>query len=97
MRVKPKRARNQQQRSARRGQQLELTPAMEERNDELDNATQEYLETLLEDYNLEWDYGLIGDVLQAAVDVLSANHGRSVRWPAIITNHDGSQEYGGLL
>jgi len=70
---------------------LELTPEMEKRNDEVENAVYECL-CILTEKNLEWNVEIIYDALNAIKKVL-AGHGLRVRHPAIETDENGNQRY----
>jgi hypothetical protein len=71
--------------------ELEITPEMEERNDEIDNSVFECVSTLSEK-ELEWDMQLIGEVTDAIKSVLE-RYGITVRHPGVVTEADGSQHY----
>ena len=74
---------------------LELTTEMTERIDEIDNAVYEMLCTLLEvnEDEFEWNMHIIGSVLDSVIKNLWESHGLKVRYPGIVKNEDGSQEY----
>lgn len=71
-------------------EELELTDAQSERIDEIYNAVFELCKTMTEDENLEWDMAFIGDIADYAAETL-CNIGKRVRFPAIVTNEDGTQ------
>lgn len=75
----------------KQGDELELTDEMLERLDEIDNTVYACICTLAEK-PIEWDMEIIGEVTEKIRSVLE-KHGIQMRWPAIVTNEDGTQEY----
>lgn len=57
----------------------ELNDVQLARLDEIDNATQTYIESLVQT-DVEWDMRLIGNIKDAAIDILSA-HGYDIEHP----------------
>lgn len=71
-------------------EELELDDAQIARIDEVHNAVMEMCRVLCEDPQLEWDMAFIGEIADIAAEVL-ARQGKKVRYPAVVTNEDGSQ------
>lgn len=73
-------------------QEVELNAEQLSRNDEIDNAAYQFILTLLEKSEDEFDWNMqyIGNVTDAAVSVLNAM-GLRVRWPSVITDSNGIQ------
>ena len=76
-------------------QELELTDEMIARNDEIDNAVYQVILTLIEkdENEFPWNMEIIGAVTDAIERVLGDGYNLPVRHPAVVTNHDGTQEY----
>jgi hypothetical protein len=74
-------------------EELELTNEMNERNDEIDNETYDYILMLTEktEEELEWDIDKILSVVDAVKDVLWRRWKLKVRHPGVVTNDDGTQ------
>lgn len=72
------------------GEELELNDAQIARIDEVHNAVMEMCRVLCEDPELEWDMEFIGEIADITADVLT-RLGKKVRYPAVVTNEDGSQ------
>lgn len=72
-------------------EELELTEEMVRRNDEIDKAVWECINTLTEQ-ETEWNMEVIGRVTDAIKDVLK-EYNLKVRHPAIETDEDGNQRY----
>ena len=72
--------------------ELELTDAMVERNDEIDNAVFDCVKTLSEQPDMDWNMAIIGDVTDSMKAALK-RHSIKVRHPGVVTNDDGSQFY----
>ena len=70
---------------------LELTPEMEKRNDEIESAVYDCL-CILTEKSLEWDVRMIYEVIEAIKRVL-ADYNLKVRHPAIETDENGQQRY----
>lgn len=68
----------------------ELTDKQSERNDEIYNAVYEMCKVVAEDDNLEWDMYYLGEIAELAANMM-AGRGYRVRFPAIVTEEDGSQ------
>ena len=75
----------------KQGDELELTDEMLERLDEIDNTVYACICTLAEK-PIEWDMEIIGEVTEEIRSVLE-KHEIQMRWPGIVTNEDGTQEY----
>ena len=72
--------------------ELEFTPEMIARNDEIDNAVFDCLKTLSEK-ELDWNMELIADATEGLKCSLLSVGGHRVRHYSVVTNDDGSQEY----
>ena len=74
---------------------LELTDTMIKRNDEIDNATYNYLMTLLETDESEfaWDINIIEEITDVVKKALWDVWGLKVRHPSVVTNEDDTQYY----
>lgn len=74
--------------------ELTLTKKQIARNDEIDNTVYQTLLVLLEktEDELPWDMSLIGEVTEAIANICK-EMGYHLRWPAILTNEDGTQQY----
>ena len=68
---------------------MELNDEQTARIDEVHNAVMELCEVLCEG-ELEWDMAFIGEIADAAAEILT-KQGKKVRYPAVVTNADGSQ------
>ena len=71
-------------------EELELSNAQLERIDEVENAVFDLCGILTEKEDLEWDISYIGEIADIAASIL-VEHGFPVRYPAIVTNVDGTQ------
>ncbi len=71
-------------------EELELDNEQEARNDEIYGTVFELCKVMAENPELEWDMGFIGEIADCAASIL-ARHGIRVRFPAVVTNEDGSQ------
>ena len=71
-------------------EELELDNEQEARNDEIFDTVFELCKVMAENPELEWDMGFIGEIADCAASIL-ARHGIRVRFPAVVTNEDGSQ------
>lgn len=69
---------------------VELTDEQSERNDEIYNAVYEMCKVVAEDENLEWDMYYLGEIAELTANMM-VNRGYKVRFPAIVTEEDGSQ------
>lgn len=68
----------------------ELNKKQMEQLDRIDNAAFELCKILLDDYELEWNMEIIGEVVDAAVSILSAD--RQVYYPGILLDVDGKEK-----
>lgn len=68
----------------------ELNEKQIEQLDRVYNATFELCKVLLDDYDLEYDMSIIGEVADAAASILSAD--RLVYYPAVILDGDGIEK-----
>lgn len=71
-------------------EELELSDAQAARNDEIYNGVFDLCRLMAENQELEWDMSFIGEIADYAASVLG-QHGIRVRFPAVVTNPDGSQ------
>lgn len=71
---------------------LELTNDMLATNDQIDNAAFRLAQALCP-VELEWDIAWIGEIVDAAKEIL-IRHGFEIHHPGIQMNADGTQEYG---
>lgn len=71
-------------------EELELDDGQVARIDEVHNAVMEMCKVLCEEPELAWDIEFIGEIADIAADILS-KYGKKVRYPAVVTNEDGSQ------
>lgn len=71
-------------------EELELTDAQVERVDEVENAVYKMCCVMTENPDLEWNMEYIGEIADFAAELL-AKLGHRVRYPAIVTEPDGSQ------
>lgn len=69
---------------------LEISDEQSARCDEIYNAVYEMCKCFTENENLEWDMAYIGEIAEFAANTLVL-HGEKVRFPAVVTNQDGSQ------
>lgn len=79
---------------------IELSDAQVERNDEVYNAVLDMCRLLAEDWNLEWDMAILGPIADYAASVL-VKHGIPVWFPSVVEEPDGRkyiEEFvGGLI
>lgn len=68
----------------------ELSDEQSERCDEIYNAVYEMCKVIAGDEELEWDMYYIGEIAELAANMM-VNRGYKVRFPAIVTEEDGSQ------
>ena len=73
-----------------REEELELSDAQADRNDEIYNAVFELCRVMTEEPELEWDMAFIGEIADCAASIL-ASQGKRVRFPAVVTDPDGTQ------
>lgn len=71
-------------------EELELDNEQEARNDEIFDTVFELCKVMAENPELEWNMGFIGEIADCAASILG-RHGIRVRFPAVVTNEDGSQ------
>ena len=69
---------------------VELSDEQTARNDEIYGAAYEFCKVMAEDANLEWNMEILGQLADFAADLLTG-HGSRVRYPAVVTEPDGSQ------
>lgn len=70
--------------------EVELSDRQSKRVDEVYNAVYEMCKTLTENENFEWDMYFIGEIADFAANTLVLA-GNKVRYPAVVTEEDGSQ------
>lgn len=68
----------------------ELSDEQSTRCDEIYNAVYEMCKVVAGDEELEWDMYYIGEIAELAANMM-VNRGYKVRFPAIVTEEDGSQ------
>lgn len=71
-------------------EELELNDAQIARIDEVHNAVMEMCRVLCEEPELEWNMEFIGEIADVAAEILT-RCGKRVRYPAVVTNEDGTQ------
>lgn len=71
-------------------EEVELNDDQVCRCDEIENAVYEMCKVFCEKDDLKWDISFIGEIADAAAEILTM-HGFRVRYPAIVTEQDGSQ------
>lgn len=69
---------------------MELTNEQIERQDEIYNGVFELCKIMSENQELEWNMSFIGEIADCAESILM-QHGIRVRFPAIVTDPDGSE------
>ena len=69
---------------------MELTNEQIERQDEIYNGVFELCKIMSENQELEWNMSFIGEITDCAESILM-RHGIRVRFPAIVTDPDGSE------
>ena len=70
--------------------ELELSDEQVARNDKIYNEVFNLCKVLSENSELEWNMSFIGEIADYAAAVLT-EHAIPVRFPAIVTENDGSQ------
>lgn len=70
--------------------EVELSDEQVNRCDEVYNAVFEMCKVLAENPELEWDMAYIGEIAEFAANMMILR-GERVRFPAVVTNPDGSQ------
>ena len=68
----------------------ELSDEQSARCDEIYNAVYEMCKVVVGDEELEWDMHYLGEIAELAANMM-VNRGYKVRFPAIVTEEDGSQ------
>lgn len=68
----------------------ELSDEQSARCDEIYNAVYEMCKVVADDEELEWDMYYLGEIAELAANIM-VNRGYRVRFPAIVTETDGSQ------
>lgn len=71
-------------------EELELTDAQADRNDEIYEAAFEFCRVLTENPDLEWDMAFLGEIADIAANILT-KQGHKVRYPSVVTREDGTQ------
>lgn len=71
-------------------EELELSAEQVDRNDEMYNAVYELCKLFTEDDDLEWNMSYIGEITDLAASIM-VQHGKRVRYPAVVTEPDGTQ------
>lgn len=69
---------------------IELSDAQIERNDEIYNAVYTLCQIMAENEDLEWDMAYIGEIADYAAELLT-QRGIKVRFPSIVTDEDGTE------
>ena len=75
---------------AKMNEELELTDAQADRNDEIYEAAFEFCRVLTENPDLEWDMTFLGEITDIAASIL-IKQGHKVRYPSVVTREDGTQ------
>ena len=71
-------------------EELELTDAQADRNDEIYESVFETCKVLAENPDLEWNMAFIGEIADFSASLLT-KHGIKVRFPSVVTEQDGTQ------
>lgn len=71
-------------------EELELNGEQAARNDEIYNGVFDLCRLMAEKPELEWNMGFIGEIADCVASIL-ARHGIRVRFPAVVTEEDGTQ------
>jgi hypothetical protein len=71
-------------------EELELTDAQADRNDEIYEAAFEFCKVLTENPNLKWDMAFLGEIADLAASIMT-EQGYKVRFPSVVTEEDGTQ------
>jgi len=69
---------------------LELTDAQADRNDDIYEAAFEFCKVLTENPDLEWDMAFLGEIADLAAGIMT-EQGHKVRFPSVVTEEDGTQ------
>ena len=72
------------------GEELELSDAQADRNDEIYEAAFEFCKVLTENPDLEWDMAFLGEIADLAAGIMT-EQGHKVRFPSVVTEEDGTQ------
>ena len=72
-------------------EEVEMSDAMAERVDDVENAVYALCCELAQNNELEWNIAYIGEIADIVCDIL-VEHGIRVNYPAVVTNEDESQE-----
>ncbi len=72
-------------------EEVEMSDAMSERVDDVENAVYALCCELAQNSELEWDIAYIGEIADVVCDIL-VDKGIRVNYPAVVTNEDESQE-----
>ena len=71
-------------------EELELTDAQADRNDEIYEAAFEFCKVLTENSDLEWNMAFLGEIADLAASIMT-RQGHKVRFPSVVTEQDGTQ------
>ena len=71
-------------------EELELTDAQADRNDDIYEAAFEFCKVLTENDDLEWDMAFLGEIADLAAGIMT-EQGHKVRFPSVVTEQDGTQ------
>ena len=71
-------------------EELELTDAQADRNDEIYEAAFEFCKVLTENPDLEWNMAFLGEIADLAASIMT-RQGHKVRFPGVVTEQDGTQ------
>ena len=71
-------------------EELELTDAQADRNDEIYEAAFEFCKVLTENPNLKWNMAFLGEIADLAASIMT-EQGYKVRFPSVVTEEDGTQ------
>ena len=72
-------------------EEVEMSDAMAERVDDVENVVYAICCELAQNNELEWNIAYIGEIADIVCDIL-VEHGIRVNYPAVVTNEDESQE-----
>jgi len=72
------------------GEELELSDAQADRNDEIYEAAFAFCKVLTENPDLEWDMAFLGEIADLAAGIMT-EQGHKVRFPSVVTEEDGTQ------
>ena len=71
-------------------EELELTDAQADRNDEIYEAAFEFCKVLTENPDLKWDMAYLGEIADLGAGIMT-EQGHKVRFPSVVTEQDGTQ------